>query len=193
MIHLAVWASGAGSNAEKLWDYFREHALIRLPLLVCSKTEAPVVKKALERGLQVIIFPSDGLTPKDLSELFKRATIEGHVLAGYTKPVPAAIVDKWRGKILNIHPALLPKYGGQGMFGNRVHKAVLEAQESHSGITVHEVTEEYDSGPVVFQAEVPVPPDADADALGLLIKSMEHRCYAPVVEAYFCGKASMPA
>lgn len=190
MIHLAVWASGAGSNAEKLWDYFHNHNHIDLPLLICSKAKAPVTEKAKERGLQVVIFPSDNLNVNKLTEIFRQAAIEGHVLAGYTRPVPEEIVSRWRHKILNLHPALLPKYGGRGMYGRHVHRAVMAAGEAYSGITIHEVTEEYDSGPILFQAEIKVPEDCDEERLALLIKQLEHRYYAPVVEAYFCGKHS---
>lgn len=188
MIHLAIWASGSGSNAEKLWDYFHGHPELCISLLVCSRPEAPVVEKARQRGLRAIIFPSESCAPEMLLPEFRKLSIEGHVLAGYTRPVPSIIVQHWQGKILNLHPALLPKFGGRGMYGMHVHRAVLEAREPYSGISIHIVTEEYDSGPVIFQAEKKVPEGVDAETLALLIKHLEHRYYAPVVEAYFCGK-----
>lgn len=188
MIHLAVWASGSGSNAEKLWAYFDHHPVLRISLLVCSRPEAPVLSKAREQGIRAIIFPTGNRTPETLLSEFRKECIEGHVLAGYTKQVPDIVVQEWNGKILNIHPALLPKFGGHGMYGMHVHRAVLKTREPYSGISIHIVTEEYDSGPVIFQAEMKVPEGADAETLALLIKQMEHRYYAPVVEAYFCGK-----
>lgn len=188
MIRLAVWASGQGSNAEILWRYFQRHPKIEVVHVVCSHPNAAVLDKARRYSLDISLYPHPETTTEDLQKVFKEKNIQGHLLAGYLKPVPAPIVCTYRQRILNIHPSLLPKYGGRGMYGLHVHRAVVQGREAWSGISIHCVTEQYDQGPVLFQAQIPVPQGATPEDLSLLIKDLEHRYYPPVAEAYFCGE-----
>ncbi|MCS6981054.1 MAG: formyltransferase family protein [Flavobacteriales bacterium] len=187
MFRLAIWASGKGSNAVQLWQYFASHPSIQLPLLITSRSHAPVVALARHLDVEVWVYPDPSLDGAALARRFRDYGIGGHLLAGYLRPVPSEVVHAYHGRILNIHPALLPRYGGQGMYGLHVHKAVLQGGERWSGISIHLVTEEYDKGPILFQAQLPIPNNTTAEQLALLIKPLEHACYGPVAEAYFCS------
>lgn len=187
-INLAVFASGAGSNAEKIIDYFNYHQAkkgIRVSVIVCNKPGAGVLNVAANNNIPVILiekerfFRGDGYVPE-----LKAAKIDAIILAGFLWKVPAALVQAYNGKILNIHPALLPKYGGKGMYGNFVHEAVIAAGDTESGITIHVVDEQYDHGHHIFQAICPVLPDDTAATLAARIHTLEHANYPRVIEEF---------
>lgn len=180
---IAIFASGAGTNAQKIIHYFRNHPFIRVSLVVCNKKEAGVLHIAEQEQIPYIIvekekfFRGDAYLP-DLA----REGIDFIVLAGFLWKIPPALVNKYPGKIVNIHPALLPKYGGKGMYGTHVHEAVIDAREKESGITIHYVDELYDNGRVLFQAKCRVEEGETPESLAAKIHLLEHRYYPEIIE-----------
>src|SRR5688572_8900366 len=145
MIHLAVFASGAGSNAQKIIEHFNNHAQVRVALVVCNKQGAGVLDIAVKAGIPYLLIKKEQFFYGNayVTEL-QQAKISWIILAGFLWKLPSALLKAFPSRIINIHPALLPKYGGKGMYGNFVHQAVLEAKEMQSGITIHYVDEHYD-------------------------------------------------
>ena len=181
--HLAIFASGAGSNAQKIIDHFRDHPTIRIVLIVCNKPGAGVLNIAVKEGIPALIIEKNRFFGGDayLPEM-EDAAIDLIVLAGFLWQVPAALVQKFRGRIINIHPALLPDFGGKGMYGHHVHKAVLAAGKKESGISIHLVDEIYDNGRVLFQATCPVHENDTVETLTKRIHELEHTHFARVIE-----------
>ncbi len=181
--HIAIFASGVGSNAQKIIDHFRNHSSIRIVLIVSNKPGAGVLDMAVKEGIPTLIiekqrfFEGDAYLPEmeDLS-------VDLIVLAGFLWHVPAALVQKYRGHIINIHPALLPDFGGKGMYGHHVHEAVLAAGKKESGISIHLVDEVYDNGLVLFQATCPVHDNDTIESLTSRIHELEHTHFAKIIE-----------
>ncbi len=180
---IAIFASGAGSNARRIIEHFEGHSGVQVALIVCNKPGAGVLSVAEEAGIPALLiererfFRGDGYVPG-----LQGAGISFIVLAGFLWKIPQALIDAYPRGIVNIHPALLPKYGGKGMYGAFVHEAVIAAGESVSGITIHWVDEHYDHGDVILQAECPVRPDDTPEALAARIHELEHAHYARVIE-----------
>lgn len=181
--HIAIFASGAGSNAQKIIEHFRNSSLARIALVACNKPEAGVLKIAQENNIPAIItekekfFRGDGYT----DELRKR-NIDFIVLAGFLWKIPATLLAAYQRRIVNIHPALLPNYGGKGMYGNYVHEAVLSAREKESGITIHYVDEHYDNGDIILQVKCPILENDSAESLAHRIHALEHANYPVIIE-----------
>lgn len=180
---IAIFASGAGSNAKKIIEHFSSHPLIKVELIVCNKPGVGVLEIAKSYNISTLLIEKERFFSDDayVSELIK-AQIKFIVLAGFLWKIPQALIDAYRNKIINIHPALLPKYGGKGMYGARVHEAVIDAKEKESGITIHYVDEHYDHGDVIFQAQCDVYADDTADNLAERIHKLEHKHYPTVIE-----------
>ena len=180
---LAVFASGGGSNAEQIFSYFKDHPQIEVALVLCNKEGAGVIDKAQRAGIEFLMIEKERFFRGDafLPELYKRE-IYFLALAGFLWKVPQALIDAYRGRILNIHPALLPKFGGKGMYGLHVHKAVIEAGEPESGITIHLVDEHYDKGDIVFRASCPVLPGDEPTTLAERVLKLEHESYPRIIE-----------
>ncbi len=181
--HIVIFASGAGSNAQKIIDHFRNHPVIRIVLIVSNKPAAGVLDIAVKEGIPTLIiekqrfFQGDAYLPE-----MEDAAIDLIVLAGFLWKLPSALVTKFRGRIINIHPALLPDFGGKGMYGHHVHKAVLDAGKKESGISIHLVDEVYDNGLVLFQATCPVHADDTIETLTRRIHELEHTHFARIIE-----------
>ncbi|HUP00812.1 MAG TPA: phosphoribosylglycinamide formyltransferase, partial [Gemmatimonadota bacterium] len=181
MIRIAVLASGRGSNLEALFEALAGRGDVAIVLVASDRADAYALERARRRGVEVgVVDPADDAA---LLALLERARVDWIVLAGYLKRVPPVVVRRWRNRILNVHPALLPAHGGRGMYGDRVHRAVLEAGETTSGASVHLVDEEYDRGPVVARAEVPVEPGDTPASLAARVLEVEHRLLPAVVVA----------
>lgn len=188
----AVFASGRGSNFEALarrpaWHRARsETPPWRVTLVVSDRAEAPVLAKAAEAGIPSIHVPVRGRDADEVAQDTLRALTDAGVdlvlLAGYLRLVPAPVIEEFRDRILNIHPALLPSFGGKGMFGHHVHEAVLRSGARLSGVTVHLVDERFDEGRILAQWPVPVLPDDDVSALAQRIQEVEHLLYPQVVD-----------
>jgi phosphoribosylglycinamide formyltransferase-1 len=191
MKKLAIFASGAGSNAQKIIDRFRNHAIIKVSLIACNRPDAGVIGIAEREGITVLMIERDRFTKGDayIGEL-EQAGIDVIVLAGFLWKIPARLVESFRGRILNIHPALLPAHGGKGMYGKHVHEAVIASGDLKSGITIHLVDELYDHGAPVFMAEIPVMPGETPDTLAVRIHELEHRYFPGVIEKFVLGSDS---
>lgn len=189
-LKVAVFASGAGSNAQQIINHFKENKAVDIALVACNKPGAGVLDIAAREGIQVLMlekerfFSGDGYLP-DL----QKDKIDFIVLAGFLWQVPVKVIQAFPQKIVNIHPALLPRFGGKGMYGRHVHEAVLAAGETESGITIHYVDELYDHGPAIFQATCPVSPDDTPDTLAQKIHQLEHSHFPPVLEKILIPKA----
>ncbi|MCB0668699.1 MAG: phosphoribosylglycinamide formyltransferase [Saprospiraceae bacterium] len=183
MTRLAIFASGSGTNAEKLIQYFSEVGDIEVSLIVCNKVKAGVLDIAERWGIPSILIDRDFFYKSDqmLFEL-KQQGIDFIILAGFLWMVPPYLIHGYQGKMLNIHPALLPKFGGKGMYGMHVHEAVKRAGEKITGITIHLVNEKYDDGAVVFQATCPVTSEDTPDDIRKKVQLLEHRHFPEVVE-----------
>lgn len=180
---IAIFASGAGSNAKKMIEYFKGNDSISIDLIVCNKQGAGVINIAADYGIPVLLIEKERFFRGDgYVEELKKAAIDFIVLAGFLWKIPETVIENFRNRIINIHPALLPKYGGKGMYGSKVHEAVIAAGETESGITIHYVDEHYDNGDVIFQASCSVDKNDTADTLAQKIHLLEHENFSRVVE-----------
>jgi phosphoribosylglycinamide formyltransferase-1 len=183
MTSIAIFASGAGSNARKIIEHFSHHPKVRVDLIVCNKPNAGVLNIADEHGIPTLILDKEQFFRGNAYvDEFKVDDIDFIVLAGFLWKVPDALIHAYPGKIVNIHPALLPKYGGKGMYGNFVHEAVIANKEKESGISIHLVDEVYDHGKIIFQAKCEVKEDDTPESLAARIHELEHKHYAKVIE-----------
>jgi len=182
-IHIAIFASGAGSNARKIIEYFENKGLrIKVSLIVCNVPGAGVLDIAEEKGIPSLMINKSDFAANGYVESLKNAGIDFIVLAGFLWKVPEVLVRAYPKAIINIHPALLPKYGGKGMYGARVHEAVIAAGEKESGITIHWVNEHYDEGAIIFQAKCSIDANDTADTLANKIHALEHAHFATTIE-----------
>ena len=190
MQRIAIFASGSGTNAENIIKYFRNCSSIEVALVLSNKKDAYVLKRAAKHHIPVMIFNRRHFYENNtvLKEL-KSKNIDLIVLAGFLWLIPPEIIREYRNRIINIHPALLPEYGGKGMYGERVHQAVLENKEKKSGISIHHVNEQYDKGDVIFQASCPVSPHDTIESLQEKIHRLEYKYYPEVIEKILKEKA----
>jgi len=184
MIHIAVFASGSGTNAENFMNRFRESNIAEVSLVLCNKPDAYVLKRAENFDVpSCVITPAQLLDENHISPLLESCHIDIIILAGFLLRIPPYLLEKYEGKVLNIHPALLPKYGGKGMHGMHVHQAVIGAGEKESGITVHLCDEQYDHGRILFQSKCTVDVNDTPESLAAKIHELE-REYPRVAEDY---------
>jgi phosphoribosylglycinamide formyltransferase 1 len=180
---VAIFASGNGSNAQQIVEYFSGNPKIRISLILSNKNDAYVLQRAKNMNIPYFSFTIKELRDTDIvQEKLKEFDIDFIVLAGFMIKVPDTLIRKFPDRIINIHPALLPKYGGKGMYGEHVHKAVLEAREKESGITIHFVNEKYDEGKIIFQARCEVDKNDTPDSLASKIHELEHYHYPRIIE-----------
>lgn len=181
--HIAILASGKGSNAEALIQHFNKTAVAKVVLIVTNNAKAGVIEVANHNAVPVLIIDNINLQqPEKLLQQLQNFNIELIVLAGFLKKIPDALVSTYPNKIVNIHPALLPKFGGKGMYGDKVHEAVLNAHEKTTGITIHYVNEHYDEGQIIFQAETPITENDTIETVRNKVQALEHLHFACVVE-----------
>lgn len=181
-VSVAIFASGAGSNAEKIIQYFRNATDIKIALIVCNKPEAGVLKIASREGIPTLLIERDRFLKGDgYTGVLLHHKIDFIVLAGFLWKIPSTLIQQYPQKIINIHPALLPKFGGKGMYGHHVHQAVITQKEKESGITIHYVDEHYDHGDTIFQATCPVLENDSPDSLAARIHGLEHQYFPEVI------------
>ena len=192
MKKIAVFASGAGTNAARIIAHFRHHTTIGMALIVCNKPEAGVLKIAEKENIPSLIIDKEKFFRSDayIKELIEKE-IDLIVLAGFLWKIPSAFIKAFPEKIINIHPALLPKYGGKGMYGQMVHQAVIDNKETESGITIHYVDEVYDHGDTIFQATCPVFESDTADSLAQRVAILEQEYYSQVIKRLLLGIGSL--
>lgn len=187
---VVLFASGAGSNAANIMHYFRKHPHIEVRLVVSNNPAAGVLQKAEAEDVPALVFTAEDWKDTDtilsILDAFHPDLI---VLAGYLALLPPAFVAHYAGRIINLHPALLPAYGGKGMYGRRVHQRVAEHGEKESGITIHEVDAEYDHGKILFRKKIALLPGDDADAIEKKVRGLEYKWLPLFIESMLMHKA----
>lgn len=184
-IRLAIFASGKGSNAEKIIQYLEDHPVIKISLIVCNRPGAGVLDIATYHGIKTLLIGKVQFEKSnEFVQVIRNEGITHIVLAGFLWKIPESLVRAYNNKIINIHPALLPAYGGKGMYGEKVHQAVINAGEKKSGITIHLVDEHYDNGKTLFQATVDVLSTDNADTLAEKIHVLEHEHYPKMISKW---------
>jgi len=181
MKRIAIFASGSGSNAQKIIEYFSASKEIVVDSLWSNNENAYALIRAEKLGIETFTFESDEFyRSNEILDLLYDHRIDMIVLAGFLWLVPRNLTELFT--VINIHPALLPKYGGKGMYGANVHKAVLASKDKESGITIHQVNQDYDKGKIIFQATCPILPKDTPDTLAARIHELEHQHYPRVIE-----------
>lgn len=181
-VKLAIFASGRGSNAEAILQ-FQSQANYEVALIVVSRSQALVTNLAREKGIPLVVLEKERFQQESLLlESLNEYGIELICLAGFLWKIPDYIIKAFPERIINIHPSLLPKYGGKGMYGSKVHEAVVASGERESGITIHLVNEEYDKGKILFQAKVPVYEKDTAADLASRVLALEHQHFPTVIQ-----------
>jgi len=183
MPRIALFASGSGSNAENIIRYFQNHASIEVACLLSNKKEAYALERAANLGIQTYTFNrADFYESNTVIDILRQEKADWVVLAGFLWLVPENLVAAYENKIINIHPALLPKYGGKGMYGEKVHQAVWQAQEPETGITIHYVNSHYDEGKVIFQAKTSLNTQDTPETIAQKVHALEHEHFPKVIE-----------
>lgn len=188
-INIAVFASGSGTNAEAIYQHFSKHTEINFKALFCNKPNAGVISRAKEWDTETILFSREEFySPNSILDKLKNLKIDFIVLAGFLWLIPPLLIRNYENRIINIHPALLPNYGGKGMYGMNVHQSVIKNQEKESGITIHLVNEEYDKGEILLQAKVNIEKKDTPETLASKIHQLEHKYFPKTLEEYFLRK-----
>jgi len=183
--NIAIFGSGSGSNAEKILEHFSNCTHAKVALIASNNSSSFILQRAKKHGIDNFIFSKKQLLNfSDFNDILLEKKIDFIVLAGFLLRIPKKFVTFYKNRIINIHPSLLPKYGGKGMFGMNVHKAIIENNESCSGITIHLVNEFYDQGKVLFQEKCAVSKDETPESLAKKISGLEHRFFAPTILNY---------
>ncbi len=183
MKQIAIFASGNGTNAEQIAKYFIEKQTAKVSLILTNNKNAYVIERARKLDIPSVIFSREEFYKSDnISDLLKLNNIDIIVLAGFLWLIPDNLLKEYPNSIVNIHPALLPKYGGKGMYGAKVHEAVIESGDKESGISIHYVNEEYDEGKIIFQVRVKVEPDDTPDSLAEKIHELEYEYFPKIIE-----------
>lgn len=184
MTRIAIFASGSGSNAEKITEYFKNISDIEVALILTNNPNAFVLERAKKLNVPSFIFSREELMKTDkVLQVLKDYDIDFVVLAGFLLLVPENLVEAYPNRIINIHPALLPKYGGKGMYGDKVHEAVKSAGELETGISIHYVNSKYDEGEIIFQAKCPVSEEDTAQSVANKVHQLEYQHYPQVIES----------
>ena len=187
-VQIAIFASGTGTNAQKIIDYFRTHPTIKVALIVSNKPGSGVLSIGSQEGIpQIIIDKEKFFRGNAYVDELKSFGIDFIVLAGFLWKVPLPIISAWHKRIINIHPALLPKFGGKGLYGHHVHEAVINSREKESGITIHYVDEIYDHGDPIFQEKVIIEEGDTPDTLAKKIQVLEHLHFPRIIEKVVAG------
>lgn len=186
---LVIFASGSGSNAENIIRYFQKKQTARVAAVLSNRKNAFVLDRAKKLGVPARAFSKDDLYSNDtIKNLLLKINPDLIVLAGFLLKFPEDILKEFPSRVINIHPALLPKYGGKGMYGSFVHQAVLENKEKETGISIHYVNEEYDEGALIFQKSFAVDPEETPDSLVEKIHALEHEWFPQVIESILSSK-----
>ena len=181
LISIAIFASGAGSNAQKIIDYFRNHSRIRVALIVCNKLKAGVLEIAEKESIPTLIIEKNMFAETGYVHDLHHYSIDFIVLAGFLWKIPPVLIRSYPDNIINIHPALLPKYGGKGMWGHHVHEAVLNAGEKESGATVHYVTSGIDEGEIILQKSFEISENETLETLAEKIHEIEYEIFPKAI------------
>ncbi|HNY76594.1 MAG TPA: phosphoribosylglycinamide formyltransferase [Bacteroidales bacterium] len=185
LTNLAIFASGNGSNAENIFHYFSTSPTIKINLLLTNNKNAKVIDRFRQYNVPIVIIDNSLANNGNfLINICNAFEIDLIILSGYLRTVPESLIEKYPNKILNIHPALLPKYGGKGMYGAKVHEAVIANNEKYSGITIHIVNQNYDAGEIIFQHKINIENTNTPDSLAEKIHKLEYEYYPKIIEEY---------
>jgi phosphoribosylglycinamide formyltransferase-1 len=184
MTRIAIFASGSGSNAENIFNYFKENNSVDISLILTNNSKAFVLERAKNLAVKSHVFSkADFLNTDSVLTILAENKIDLVILAGFLLKIPENLIKAYPNKIVNIHPALLPKFGGKGMYGNNVHKAVVTANETESGITIHFVNENYDEGKIIFQAKCPILENDTFENVAAKIHTLEYEHFPKVIDS----------
>lgn len=190
MINIAIFASGSGSNAENIANYFENNPNVKVAAIISNKANAFVHERAKKINIESNTFSKQQFEEtSDVLDYLVLRDIDYIILAGFLLKVPNNLLTAYPNKIINIHPALLPKFGGRGMYGDNVHKAVVEANELESGITIHYINENYDEGAIIFQAKCEVLPTDTYEDVAAKVHALEYKYFPEVIEGILQNKA----
>ncbi|WP_142603489.1 phosphoribosylglycinamide formyltransferase [Solitalea koreensis] len=180
---IAIFASGSGSNAQKIIEHFKKNPEVEVSIVLANRPDAYVLQRADNFEIPTHVFDREEFTTSDsVVNLLTNLNIDLVVLAGFLWLIPTNMIEAFPNRIVNIHPALLPKFGGKGMYGMKVHKAVLNAGENESGITIHYVNAEFDEGEIIYQAKYKIEKGDDVDMIAYKGQQLEHQYYPKVIE-----------
>ncbi len=182
-IKIALFASGSGTNAENIFKHFKNNSKINTNCILCNNKDAYVIERAKNLNIEYLLFNrAEFYNSNKILTFLEQNSIDLIVLAGFLWLIPQNLIKKFPKRIINIHPALLPKYGGKGMFGNNVHKAVCENNEKETGITIHYVNKEYDDGQIIFQKAVKIDHTDTQDSIANKVHELEYKFYPTIIE-----------
>jgi len=184
MTRLALFASGSGTNVENIVRHFESNKEVEIVKIYCNKPNAYVLERADYLGIDSRVFTKTELQDGTIAKELQADEIDLVILAGFLLLVPQNLTQTFENRIINVHPSLLPKYGGKGMYGHHVHEAVIAHKESESGITIHLVNEVYDDGRILFQAKTPIVSGDNAETLAAKIHALEKRHFPQVIATY---------
>ena len=182
MTKIAIFASGGGSNAQEIINHFQGNESVEIALIVSNDTNSGVIVRAETHEIPFYILQKGELEELEFSQVLEAMEIDFVVLAGFLKKIPSDIIEMYPNKIVNIHPALLPNYGGKGMYGSNVHKAVVAAGEKESGMTIHFVNSNYDEGSIIEQQKTNILPSDTAEDCAKKVLALEHKYFATCIE-----------
>jgi phosphoribosylglycinamide formyltransferase-1 len=180
--NLVIFASGAGSNAQNIINYYRENHRIKIALIVCNNPKAGVIDIAAKEKIPILMITKNEFLQTGYLQNIQEYHPDLIILAGFLWKLPEVLIASFPQKIINIHPALLPAHGGKGMYGDRVHSAVISAKEKQSGITIHYVDEKYDNGKIIFQTKCSLDANETAESLAQKIHKLEHQYFPLVID-----------
>lgn len=182
-VNLALFASGSGTNVENIIQYFNDYPTINVSCILCNNRNAGVIERANRLGVDILVFNRENFYDSDMViDYLRHKNIDLIVLAGFLWLIPEKIVESYNNRIVNIHPALLPKYGGKGMYGDAVHKAVYENNEERTGITIHFVNQEYDKGDIIFQESIEIDANDCPDSIADKVHKLEYTYYPTIIK-----------
>jgi phosphoribosylglycinamide formyltransferase 1 len=187
---IAIFASGSGTNAEAIIKYFKDHPLIKIELVLSNNSSAFVLERAKKLGVPTKVFGREEFAADDVVGWLRESGITHIVLAGFLWLIPASLLKSYPNEIINIHPALLPKFGGKGMYGMKIHEMVRSLNEIETGITIHLINDKYDEGPILYQGRCEVAGTDTPNDIANKVHQMEYTNYPPVIEQWILGKLS---
>ncbi|MEQ8554237.1 MAG: phosphoribosylglycinamide formyltransferase [Cyclobacteriaceae bacterium] len=189
-MNIIILASGSGTNAEQLIKHFASHPEVTITGVLSNKPEAYVLERAKNHSVPTLVFNNEEFKEQSFMNKLNRFEADFIILAGFLRKIPDYLIKAFPDKIINIHPSLLPKYGGKGMYGSFVHEAVIANKEKESGITIHLVNEKYDDGRVLFQISCGIDANDTPDVLASKIHQLEHEYFPQIVEDYLTNTAN---
>lgn len=186
---IVIFASGSGTNAQNIIEYFQQKDFAEVVLVLTNKKDAKVIERSKKLNVETLYFHKEELSAEDgVLKVLKSIDPDLIVLAGFLLKFPESILDNFKNKVINLHPALLPKYGGKGMYGHHVHKAVVENKEKETGITIHFVNENYDEGKIIFQTSIPLSREDSPELVAEKIHRLEYTFFPQVIESLLKDK-----